>query len=214
MPRGGGSPRPSGPSTACTLVSSPGGTGHGQGGTHTGGPAAIEKAMGGEGHGGRPQCLRPSAMGFGGVSRATEALGVQQALPGCCAVARWEREGSSCPPSPPPKHRPGDRQSRAALWPPAGEAAFSSVNFRCPGLSSGRLPCVAAPPPTPRQRGARLAHGSGLPPCRLPGTEAGQPQNLSGLKITPSCMCFCNFSYWKSHSETLFVKKKKPSEIK
>lgn len=64
-------------------------------------------------------------------------------------------------------------------------------------------------PPPPGQRGARLTHGSGLPPCRRPGTEVGQPENLSGLKITPSCMCFCNFSYWKSHSETLFVKKKK-----
>lgn len=154
-------------------------------------------------------------MGFGGgVSRATVALGVQWALPGCCAVARGEREGSSCPPSPPPKHRPGDRQSRTALWPPAGEAVFSSVNFPRPGLSSGQLPCVTAPPATPPQRGARQACGSGLPPRGCPGTEAGQPENLSGLKSTPSCMCFCNWSYWKSHSETLFVKKKKPSEIK
>lgn len=137
------------------------------------------------------------------------ALRVQRALPGCCAVARGEREGSSCPPSPPPKHRPGDRQSRTALWPPAGEAVFSSVNFPCPSLSSGQLPCVTAPPATPLQRDARQACGSGLPPCGRPGTEAGQPENLSGLKSTPSCMCFCNWSYWKSHPETLFVKEKK-----
>lgn len=80
-PRGGGSPRPSGPSTACTTVSSPEGAGRGQGGTHTGSPlqpqkqrktASAEKARG------RPQCLRPSVMGFEGVSRATVALRVQR----------------------------------------------------------------------------------------------------------------------------------------
>lgn len=85
---------------------------------------------------------------------------------------------------------------------------FSSVNLPCPSLSSGQLPCVTAPPATPAEG---CSAGLWVRPASLwaPWHRGRAARDLSGLKSTPQLYVFCNWSYWKSHPETLFVKEKK-----
>lgn len=90
---------------------------------------------------GRPECLGPSVLGFGGVSRATVAPGVKRALPGCCAAVRG-RVLAGWVDQRPAGHRPGARPlGRERPRPPSGlqqEQLLSDGPFPALGLGWGR----------------------------------------------------------------------------
>lgn len=159
----------------------------------------------------------PQAFCDGGLGKSQEPPWPSGCSGHCQAAVLWreEREGSSCPPSPP--QAPTRETGRAG--PPfglqQGEAVFSSVDFPCPSLSSGQLPCVTAPPCHPLQRMLGRPVGQACllvwAPWHGRGRAAREPIRF---EKHPSCMCFCSGVTGSLTLKHLFVKEKKPSEFK